>query len=141
MKINLKSIRKVVEGLLADTCTIVRPSDPTAEELWDEASGTYTQRFLPAELIYSGPCLVAAGGGSFMSQKGGVSYQVMPYTLSLPEGSGPVHPEDLVSITSSESSPQLVDKTFYVDDDAGGTYSVTYIVHMHARMKVPGLSG
>lgn len=121
MRLNLNPIRKIVEDItMNDTCLITVDTEGTADDTWDEETGTYIPPVNDRDTVYAGSCsLYPFSSVIQQDEQGGEDLGVTRYWLGLPVSSDVTVPvEALVQITAvdpTNGDPELVDKLFIVD--------------------------
>lgn len=127
MRLNLLPIRKLVEDLtMTDTCVITRDPQGTADDTWDEATGTYVPGANDRITVYAGQCSVYPFSGVVQEdEEGAQEVAVARYWLGIPVSAEVTSkPEDLVKITAVDAiqgDPKLLNAEFSVVSQEFGT--------------------
>ena len=134
MQLNLTSLKKFVEDQMTDECVIY--SDPTTtigDEL-DEETGSYVQDH--DSIVYQGKCFVAtAGWEASLENSGGASVLVSRYVLNIHQEAPVIDSRDLVEITSSLRSPEMVGVKLKVVTQIISSFSVCKQYHVKALLR------
>lgn len=143
MRLNLAPIRKIVEDLtMGDTCLITVDPEETADDVWDEETGTYVPGVGDRTTVYEGQCSVYPFSGVVQEEeRGGEQVQSTRYWLGVPvseEFTCPV--EALVEITEvdpDQGDPQLVGRFFVVDGQEWQTMASSRRIKMRELRAKP----
>jgi len=109
----LRSGRAAAERLMTDACTLERPG-----ELVDDVTGEAVM-----ETVYEGRCKIQTYEGYEQNPTaGGAVLTVQRYRVDLPVTVQP-RPGDIVTITASETDPNLAGKAYRVTAPFNKTYA------------------
>lgn len=124
MAIDLSGAQRLVEGFMLDSCVVTRDPDGTADDAWDEESGTYYRPALDTDEIYSGPCFSSFEPWTPSEEGGGYNVLLERRWLYTPVNAAQFLPGDKVvyTVTSANSDPLLDGRVFRVIAQAEGTY-------------------
>lgn len=103
----LPQLRTVAESMMADTCTITRPSGPP---VFDATTGQYNDPPAPIT-VYSGKCRIRTRGKFLRNSEavaGDALVVLWPYIVAIPADAPRVDVLDVVTITGSRDEA-LVD--------------------------------
>lgn len=121
MKIPLKKIRTIVEGLtMRDECLITRDPELTTDDEWDEDTGSYAPPDGDHDEIYAGPASFYPFSAITQDgERGGEDIAETRYWVAIPVESNVIcQPEDQITCTAvdeEDGDPTLVDQVFVVD--------------------------
>lgn len=106
---DLAELRAVAESGMTDDCTI---GHPTGEPVYNRVTKQYET---PLAEVYAGKCsLRRASDASVEIHAADQAVQVNRIVVSVPADTTGVNDEDVVTITASTHSPQLVNAQFRV---------------------------
>lgn len=138
MGLNLAPVQKFVESLMVDACIITRDPHLTADDTWNEATGTYVP--VGSQVLYSGKCMISTPKRIYPqpTEQGGAPEIEVNYFVSLPIGVvTDFWPMDKVVVTRSITKV-LVGQFFTVIDVVGvSTYSADRRLLMHRLIRRP----
>lgn len=139
MALNLAGPQKFVESLMVDTCTLTRDTNLTADDVWNQATGTYTKAGVAT--LYSGKCHVTTSRPYAQAQQvivGEMPAEYIEYYLNLPLSfTADLQRKDKVVINASRRV-HLLNKTFIVENEVGtGTYTVSRRILMRLLVRTP----
>jgi len=113
--------RSVAEELMADTCTIGRPTgDPVTDPVTGVVSTPLTQVYpdpsWPADHRWKhGPCMVQTyEAQEHNPEAGGATFTVQRYTVKVPVGSFAPKIGDVIDMTTAGFDPNLVGRRYRV---------------------------
>lgn len=146
MKLRLGGIRRVVESLMVDDCTIYRDLHGTEDNEFDSDTGLYA----PAESggnpglddarpIYNGPCMFSVLNMPGVVTEGGIVVQEAVYQASILIASSPVLAEDVLTLNRihDEGDQSLANKSFLIRGQLNSTYPASRRFYMVAYEPVP----
>jgi hypothetical protein len=108
--------RALAESLMADTCTITRPTTVTTNPNTGQVIKTTTT-------VYSGSCRIQQRTTTASEEHTGEQYTRMArFELQLPMSATGLNEADTVTITASAHDPDLAGRVFKVRDLAHGTH-------------------
>ena len=107
--------RQMAESRMTDQCSVTRPGG----KVLDEATGEYGDTTVT---VYEGKCRIKNGStGSLDAEAAGKLVAVEALAVHLPLDAVGVSPQDLVTVTGSETRPDQVGRKFTVKGSFDGS--------------------